>query len=151
MAAAARDEMIKRLELFIGNWKMEVIHPHFQPSPITGHTRFDWLEGKYVIQRTQINKSEFPSSTSIYDWDATSGQYVMHYFDSRGVTRLSQMTLENGIWKWWRDTADFSPLNFFQRFTGEIDEPGKIIQSILESSNDGINWEHDLNTADRRE
>lgn len=151
MEAFTRDEMMKRLDFFIGTWQIEVTHPHLQPNPILGHTSFEWLEEKYIIQRTNIQKSEFPSSTSIYEWDANTGQYVMHYFDSRGVTRLCQMTLEEGVWKWWRDKPDFSPLSFFQRFTGRIDETEKIIQSILEKSDDGVNWEHDFKTVYKKE
>jgi hypothetical protein len=28
------------------------------------------------------------------------------------------MSLEDGVWKLWRDPPDFSPLDFAQRFTG---------------------------------
>ncbi|MDN7242824.1 hypothetical protein QWY14_13505 [Planococcus sp. N028] len=150
MSASNRDEMMKKLDFFIGHWDMEVTHPHIQPNPILGHSSIEWMEEKYIIQRIQINKSEFPSSTTIYDWDAKMDQYVMHYFDSRGVTRLYQMTLGDGVWKWWRDKADFSSLKFFQRSTGKVDETGTVIESILEKSDDGINWEHDFKTVYRK-
>jgi hypothetical protein len=149
--ASGREEGMKRLSFFIGTWNMEVIHPHLQPNPISGQTNFEWMDEKYIIQRTHIDKQEFPRSTSIFDWDAETGLYLVHYFDTRGVTRLYQMSLENGVWKWWRDKADFSPLKFYQRFTGEIDETAKVIESILEKSDDGINWEHDFRTVYRKE
>ncbi|WKA59314.1 hypothetical protein QWY16_03935 [Planococcus shenhongbingii] len=151
METTARDDMMKRMDFFIGNWNMEVIHPHIQPSPISGQTNFRWLDEKYVIQRTHINKSEFPDNTIIYDCNPDTGQYLMHYFDSRGVTRLYSMNLENGVWKWWRNTADFSPLKFQQRFTGEVDDTGKTIRSLLEKSDDGVNWERDFEVVYRKD
>lgn len=144
METSAREETMKRLEFFIGHWKMEVIHPHLQPNPISGETNFEWLEEKYVLQRTHIDKAEFPDNMIVYDWDPKTGGYLAHYFDSRGVTRLYQMSVENGVWKMWRDAPDFSPLDFFQRFAGRIDEAEKVIDGSWEISDDGITWNHDL-------
>lgn len=60
------------------------------------------------------------------------------------------MSLEERVWKLWRDTSDFSPLDFFQRFTGKIDESGKKIESSWEQSDDGINWAHDFKVLYRK-
>lgn len=150
MKPSIRIEKMKGLDFFNGTWTVEVTHPHLQPTPIMGHTRFEWLNESYIIQYTHIDKAEFPSSTIVYDWDPQRNHYLQHYFDSRGVTRLYQMSLEEGIWKLWRDTADFSPLHFFQRFTGEIDESGNKIESSWEQSDDGINWAHDFKVLYRR-
>ena len=151
MNASARGELMKRMEFFIGHWKMEVIHPHLQPNPISGQTNFEWLNEKYVIQRTQIAKEEFPDNTIIYDCNPDTGQYLAHYFDTRGVTRLYQMSLENGQWKLWRDEADFSPLDFYQRFTGKIDGTEKVIESAWEQSDDGKNWHADFKIIYQKE
>lgn len=144
MKLSTRKEMMERLGFFLGDWAVEITHPHLQPDPIRGVSRFDWLEGTYLIQRTQIDKTEFPNYTSIYDWDPETGHYVYHYFDSRGVTRLYQMTFEEGAWTLWRDKADFTPLAFFQRFIGTIDDAGNRIEVVLEKSDDGVSWEHDF-------
>lgn len=151
LETSAREAMLKRLKFFIGTWNMEVIHPHLEPNPITGRTSFEWLHEKYVIQRTHIDKAEFPDNTIVYDCNPDTGQYLLHYFDTRGVTRLYQMSLEDGLWELWRDKADFSPFHFFQRFTGKIDETGKIIESKWEQSNDGMDWKHDFQIVYRRE
>lgn len=144
MKPRTRTEMMERLGFFLGTWTVEVTHPHLQPNPIVGNTKFEWMDETYIIQRTHIDKAEFPSSTIIYDWDSASGNYVQHYFDTRGVTRLYQMSFEGGIWKLWRDAADFSPLDFLQRFIGEIDESGNVIESVWEQSEDGVDWKHDF-------
>ncbi|WP_298825494.1 hypothetical protein [uncultured Planococcus sp.] len=150
MKPGTRTEVMERLGFFIGTWTVEVTHPHLQPNPIVGETKFEWMDEMYIIQRTHIDKAEFPSSTVIYDWDSASGNYVQHYFDTRGVTRLYQMSFEGGIWNLWRDVADFSPLDFFQRFTGEIGESGNVIESVWEQSEEGIEWKHDFKLLFKR-
>lgn len=144
MAQSTRTEMMNRLDFFIGTWAIEVSHPQLQPRPITGEANFEWLDERYIIERTQINKPEFPSSIIIYDWDDAKGQYMQHYFDSRGVTRLYEMSFEEGNWKLWRTTPDFSPLDFHQRFNGIVNETGNHIESSWEQSADGVQWEHDF-------
>lgn len=106
---------------------------------------------KYMVQRTTMKQSEFPSSTIVYNYDSNTGNYVQHYFDSRGVTRLYHMSLENDIWKLWRDTADFSPFDFYQRFVGRINETGDSIKSTWEKSDDGLNWNHDFRLVYRKD
>lgn len=144
MKSSTRKEMMNRLDFFIGTWTVEIIHPHLRPAPIVGETRFEWLDDSYVIQHTQIEQPEFPNSTIIYDWNASTDHYVQHYFDSRGVTRLYEMSFETGVWKLWREKPDFSPLDFFQRFNGQIDGTGNVIESSWEQSENGITWEHDF-------
>ncbi|MFC4714272.1 hypothetical protein [Planococcus dechangensis] len=144
MESSTRKEMIMRLDFFIGTWTVEIIHPHLRPVPIVGETRFEWLDDSYLIQHTKIEQPEFPSSTIIYDWNAPTGQYIQHYFDSRGVTRLYEMSFESGIWKLWREKPDFSPLDFVQRFIGTADESGNAIEASWEQSEDGVTWEHDF-------
>src|SRR3954470_13656521 len=45
------------------------------------------------------------------------GDFVQHYFDSRGVVRLYAMTFDGRTWTLTRLEPDFSPLDFRQRFT----------------------------------
>lgn len=150
MKPPTREEGMRRLDVFIGDWTVEVWHPNLQPSPIMGHTNFEWLEEKYVVQRTRITKPEFPRSWIFYDWDADKGQYLQHYFDSRGVTRIYEMSFEDGIWKLWRVKPDFSPLDFHQRFSGEVKEGGNWIEGEWEQSEDGIDWAHDFRMVMKR-
>ena len=76
------------------------------------------------------------------EWD-TEG-LRMHCFDSRGVARIYQTSFVGGVWKLWRDTADFSPLDFAQRFAGTFSSDGKTIDGRWESRHDGGTWEEDL-------
>lgn len=74
----------------------------------------------------------------------------MHYFDSRGVARIYQMSLMEGVWKLWRDTADLSPLDFAQRFVGTFSKDGKTFDGRWEICQDGSTWEEDLRITYRR-
>ena len=52
--------------------------------------------------------------------DPGTGAYTQHYYDSRGVVRLYAMTFSDGLWALTRESPDFSPLDFQQRFTGTL-------------------------------
>ncbi|RKD71354.1 hypothetical protein ATL39_2750 [Sinobaca qinghaiensis] len=144
-----RDTAIQQLSFFIGDWELEVIHPHL--GTISGSTVFEWMETEqYMMQRIRIDQPDFPGSTIVYDYDAEAKMYLQHYFDSRGVTRLYQMSLDHHTWKLWRETSDFSPLDFSQRFTGEINASQDVIQSVWEKAYDGVTWEHDFKVMYRK-
>ncbi len=49
-----------------------------------------------------------------------------------------------GVWELCRTSADFSPLNFSQRFEGAFSDDGKTIEGRWETSSDGARWEHDF-------
>ena len=106
-------------------------------KPLVGEWRllatFEWLLGeRFLIQRWEVSISGAPDGIAIIGPDPEiSGNYLQHYFDTRGVARVYKMSFENGVWKLWRDEADFSPLDFSQRYTGTF-------------SDDGKTWEHDF-------
>ncbi len=63
----------------------------------------------------------------------------MLYSDARGVSRVLQMSLSNGVWKMWRNAP-----GFLQRFTGSFSNNGNTITGYWEKSGDGSNWERDF-------
>jgi hypothetical protein len=63
---------------------------------------------------------------------------------SRGIARVYKTSIEDGLWKLWRDEPDFSPLDFSQRFTGTFSADGKTIAGRWEICHDGKTWEHDF-------
>jgi hypothetical protein len=71
--------------------------------------------------------------------DESTETYCILYYDSRGVSRVYQMSLSDGVWKMWREVPDFS-----QRFTGTFGDNGQTITGRWESSSDGAHWEHDF-------
>ena len=140
MAKATRNTALKRLEAFIGEWRVEASFPGAPP----GRAVFEWtLDKAFLTQRTEA-PDPAPDSLAIVTVDPRNGAYTQHYFDSRGVVRLYGMTLIRNIWTLTRDSPDFSPLDFHQRFIGRLSRDGKTIKGAWETSKDGARWEHDF-------
>ena len=105
---------------------------------------FEWaLDGKFLIQRTEVPDPKFPTVLSIVAYDASTDRYTQHYFDSRGVVRFYAMTFRDGIWTLVRSSPDFTPLDFSQRFTGRFSSDGDTISGTWETG-DGSNWKKDF-------
>ena len=138
---------LKRLEVLLGEWTTEIVHPTLQPNPICGRRRFEWLtkgnngSGGFLVQYDEVEHPDFPDSVTLIgvDADAPADLFTYHYFDSRGVERVYQMSLRDGVWKFWRDAPGFS-----QRFTGTFSPDGSTITASIEMSRDGMHWEHDF-------
>ena len=54
------------------------------------------------------------------------------------------MSFSDGVWELRRESPDFSPLDFRQRFRGTFSGDGKTIAGRWEISHDGSTWEHDF-------
>ncbi len=109
-------------------------------EPPDAETSFEWLEGgRFLIQRWRVDHPAAPDGIAIIGAAEPAGRYRQHYFDSRGVERVYEMTLADGVWKLWRTAPDFS-----QRFTGTFDAAGDTISGAWEISRDGTTWEHDF-------
>lgn len=139
-----------RLAPYIGEWQMQAVFPDTSPVQIAetqgvARTVFEWLaERQFVIQRWEVPHPAAPDGIAIIGWDRGKETYVQHYFDSRGVARLYEMSFADGMWKLWRTAADFSPLDFSQRYTGVFSDEDRTIRGSWESSSDGSRWEHDF-------
>ena len=153
-----RSQALARLDVFAGEWIVEVRFPSAEPVPSIApdkgpqaRSRFEWaLNGQFLLQRTEIPIPEAPDSLTIISVDPETGAYTQHYYDSRGVVRLYAMTLANGVWTLTRESADFSPLNFWQRFTGTFSPDGNTISGAWEKCFTGAGWEHDFALTYRR-
>ena len=123
------------LEPLVGEWTIEA------PSlgSAQGRMRVEWLEGGgWLILRSVIDVPEAPNGVMIIGGEPLA----QHYFDSRGVHRVYRMSLEDGVWKLWRDSDDD---DFFQRYAGTFSDDGMTINGAWEKSVDrGSTWEHDF-------
>ena len=152
----SRASALARLDAFVGEWVLEVRFPGYQQPAATGdapvaRSRFEWvLDRHYLQQRTEIPIPEAPDSLTIISVDPETGGYVQHYYDSRGVTRLYAMSLTGGVWTLTRESPDFSPLDFRQRFTGTFSQNGNTITGAWEKDVDGAGWAHDFDLTYRR-
>jgi hypothetical protein len=134
---------LKDLEVFVGDWDMEISRASFLPDPsatVHGYASIEWLEkGAFLVIRGG-EKPNTPFSIWVIGRDESTETYKILHFDTRGVSRIYDMSFHEDVWKIWRDAPGFS-----QRFTGTFSEDGKSISAQWEKSSNGKTWEHDFN------
>jgi len=139
---AGRGAALQRLEALVGEWVMEASFPNGQGG--TGRAVFEWALGRqFLICRTEVPVGP-PDGLMIMGYGPGRLPYRQHYFDSRGVARIYAMDLSDGVWTLLRDSADFTPLDFAQRYTGRFATDGRRIDGHWETAQDGTTWELDF-------
>jgi len=140
----ARPAARAALDVFVGAWSVEAVFPGAAPTGPAGRAVFAWdLGGRFLVQRVEIADPAAPASQWIIAPD-DGVTYTAHYFDSRGVVRVYQMTFTDGLWTLQRDTADFSPLPFSQRLRGTFSDDATTIHARWELAEDGQTWRPDF-------
>src|SRR4051812_18258556 len=108
-----------QLQLFnrlLGAWTTEATHPMFPGLVVHGTTAVEWLEGeRFLIVRSRTDHPQFPDAISIIgntDEDreeadhkakVNDGPLHMQYFDSRGVFRINEVSIDETAWHWFRN------------------------------------------------
>ena len=108
-----------RLEPLVGEWKLGDV----------GRVTFEWL-GDLLVE-CWTSEDPFPSGIAVIG-DFGEG-LRQHYFDERGVGRIYEMSLEDGVWRLSRDDPDPFP----QRFVGTFSEDGAEIRGVWEKGTAG--------------
>jgi hypothetical protein len=151
---------LAQLNQLVGTWITEATHPASPGLVVHGTAEITWLEGeRFLIIRARTDHPLFPDSISIAgimdrdrveDAPATGSKLAaarglcMHYFDSRGVFRVYDMSIDDGVWRLSRNAPGFS-----QRFTGRFAH-GDTIDGRWEVCEDDLNWQKDLEITYRR-
>jgi len=135
MAPLPPNPALKQLQSLIGNWTVEV--PQFPGEH--GWATFEWLEGGAYLRFHAETPDPAPDATLIISRDESGDIYTVLHYDSRGVSRVYQMTLDDRTWKIWRNVP-----GFFQRFVGTLSQDGRTIRAAWQKSSDGKSWEHDF-------
>jgi hypothetical protein len=153
---AAGSAEAEPLAVLLGTWRLEVDFPAATPpaeDAEPARVEFEWLPGRrFLVQRWEIPVPEAPDGIAIIGWDPLRSSYLQHYFDSRGIARLYEMTLAEGIWTLSRTREDFSELSFCQRWEGRFSEDGGRIDGRWEASDDGgATWDLDFELSYVRE
>jgi hypothetical protein len=102
---------VNELEPFIGEWTVEGRHVALPDAIIRGRSVFEWWDDRtFLIHHSTLDHPDFPDSISLIGATRPDGGLAQHYFDSRGVHRLFDMTFDRGVWTLRRkavDTKDF--------------------------------------------
>jgi hypothetical protein len=126
---------LQELEPLIGEWRVEI--PQFPGAH--GRATFDWLEDGAFLRCHTDAPDPAPSATLIISRDEAGENYTYLHYDSRGVSRVYQMSFGDRSWRVWRDVPGFA-----QRFSGSLSEDGATITAAWEKSADGSAWEDDF-------
>jgi hypothetical protein len=138
--ASIPNPALEPFNVLIGSWDTTGTHGQLPDTILHGHALFEWLQGgAFLMMRTEIDDPRFPSTITILGSDDSEGEYYMLAFDERGVSRKSDVSLRDNIWKWWRNAP-----GFFQRYEATITDDGNTVVSKGELSKDGVSWEKDL-------
>ena len=145
----------------VGTWTTEATHPAVPGTVVHGTAEIEWLEGeRFLIQRSRMDHPDFPDSISIIGHTEDDRveenkrvappvtdvpQLSMHYYDSRGVFRVFQASVDDASWRFWRNAPGFS-----QRFTGTFADGGDTIVGRAQLCRDDVNWADDLEITYRR-
>ena len=156
-----RDPQLEKLDRLVGTWSFEATHPAVPGVIVRGSSVIAWLEGeRFLIHRSRNDHPDFPDSISIIgfteqdrvghtpDADASSaghGELHMHYYDSRGVSRVFSAGIDDTTWRLWRDSPGFS-----QRFAGKFADNGDTISGVWQLNQDDAHWHDDLAITYRR-
>jgi hypothetical protein len=133
------------LEPFVGRWSMRVVAPWAEGQPGGAETEFEWLSGgRLLLQRVQIPVPVASDAIMVIAPHPETGGFLQHYFDSRGVVRLYEMSFDGNTWKLSRMKPDFSPLDFSQRFTGAFSDDRSVIEGRWEAMDAGGSWRLDF-------
>lgn len=80
-------------------------------------------------ERDHIDSDTVPTATD-------TSQLRMHYFNSRGVFRVYEVSIDDASWRLWRDAPGFS-----QRFTGQLADRGNTIAGRWQLCRDDLHWD----------
>lgn len=136
---------IEDLEPLVGRWSMRAVAPWAEGQPSGAETEFEWMTGRrLLVQRWRVPVPEAPDGIAVIELQPDKDRFLQHYFDSRGVVRLYEMSFDGRTWKLWRTKPDFSPLDFAQRFTGSFSDDGDEIAGRWEATDEDGNWKLDF-------
>jgi hypothetical protein len=94
---------VEEFDILVGEWTIEAF------GAVGGHVTFEWLEGRtFLVQRWTVDVPEAPDGIAIIGPTPSGDGPVQHYFDSRGIARVYETTLTDGVWRLWRDGPDFA-------------------------------------------
>lgn len=126
----------RRLEALIGRWSTEgetVDGPSEPPARIAGTDTYEWLGGGFfVVHRVDVRfGDEQVEAIEVIGYDAASGTYPTHAFDSRGGATTYQMRERDGTWTITGET---------ERSTLAPAGDGATMHASWERSDDGRTW-----------
>jgi hypothetical protein len=101
---------------------------------------YEWVAGGFFVVHTaygRIGDSEV-GGIELIGYDAETGRYRTHFFDSQGNVSNQELTFSDGTWTWSGDHA---------RAVGRLSADGRIMPTLHEWSDDGVGWRPSMNVT----
>ena len=138
--AAPLDE----LQPFVGEWSVEGGHVALPNEVIRGRSVFEWWGDRtFLIHRSTFDHPDIPDSISVIGATRPGGGLAQHYFDTRAVNRLYDMTFDRRVWTLARKAV--SATDFDQRSNGKFSADGNTITADFERTDPGASeMKHDM-------
>lgn len=134
---------LDELEPLVGEWTVTGNHPADPSVVVRGRVVFEWCLGRTLLMhRSTIEHPDFPDSISVIGATQSGGALAMHYFDTRAVHRVYDMTFVRGVWTLSRKAA--GPDDFDQRLNAKFSADGKTISAEWQRAESGAKMQRDF-------
>ena len=142
---------LDELQPFIGEWSVEGGHVALPNEVIRGRSVFEWWGDRtFLIHRSTFDHPDIPDSISVIGATRPGGGLAQHYFDTRGVNRLYDMTFDRGVWTLARKAV--SATDFDQQLNARFSADGNTITGDFERTDPGASeMKHDMEVTYTRE
>jgi hypothetical protein len=138
-----RDPALEPFDALIGTWDTEAKH-RLVDEVVQGSVTFEWLVGgHFLVQRSHNDHELFPDAISVIGAPEAGEGLVTEYFDSRGVRRTYRVSLDDGVWRIWRDQPGFD-----QRFSATLGQD--YFEGLAQLAETPGDWQDDLKVIYRR-
>ena len=137
------DPALAPFEALIGTWATEAKH-RLVDEVVHGSVTFEWLVGgHFLLQRSHSDHDLFPDGLSVIGAPESGDGLLAEYFDSRGVRRTYETSLEDGVWRIWRDHPGFD-----QRFSARLGPDA--FEGVFQLAEAPGEWQDDMRVTYRR-
>lgn len=136
MGGAPPPPEVERLNVFIGRWITEGETAGSAEAPgtrILASDVYQWAPGGHFVMHPAYGRigAIDVGGLEVIGYDAATGQYRTHFFDSQGNITSQTLSCDDGEWSWRGAHA---------RCTGVFTDGGKTLTARHERSDDGEHW-----------
>ena len=146
MMIAATVRELKPLDVFIGRWLTEgetIPQDDTRAEPIVASDVYQWAPGGHFIMHPAYGRigSVGVGGLEVIGYDASTGQFETHFFDSQGNTERQTLSCVDRVWTWQGSRA---------RCRGVFSDDGRTLAAHHERSDDGTHWTPSMTVRLRR-
>jgi catechol 2,3-dioxygenase-like lactoylglutathione lyase family enzyme len=138
-----RDPTLEPFDALIGTWATESTHPLFD-EVVPGSVSYEWLEGgHFLVQRSRNEHELLPDAIWVIGVAEDHDGLLLEYFDSRGVRRTYDGSLDSGLLRIWGGFPEFD-----QRFSATLGSDA--FEGQWQLARTPGDWQDDLKVVCRR-